>query len=110
MDYEFSDYNYRGYDIGNFFNEYASDYSGKFCILEERELSSETKNNIIKIYYDIVQKDMKFEEAEKEVKVGRILSHLFWFFIGLKQINDLPDLDMVSYVHIRHSYFFKFLK
>ena len=56
----------------------------------------------------MIQAEVSEEEAEYEVEVGRLLSHLFWFFIGLKQINDLPDLDMIGYIRIRHEQFFKF--
>ena len=76
--------------------------------MEERELSSNIKKSIIREYYGTIKAEVSEEEAEYEVQVGRMLSHLFWFFIGLKQINDLPDLDMIGYIRIRHEQFFKF--
>jgi hypothetical protein len=42
------------------------------------------------------------------VKVGRLLSHLFWLFVGLKQIDDPNiDLNMTYYVRRRFEEFMK---
>ena len=61
----------------------------------------ETKQSKISSYY----------EREKSVKIGRLLSHLYWMFIGLKQIDDPNiDLDMVYYVKRRYEEFFKLFK
>ena len=65
---------------------------------------------MIETYYFNIHCDISLEEAVHEVEIGRMLGHLFWFFIGLKQINDLEELDMIGYVHIRHEEFFKFYK
>jgi hypothetical protein len=45
-----------------------------------------------------------YPERERSVKIGRLLSHLYWLFVGLKQIDDPNiDLDMVYYVKRRYE-------
>lgn len=42
--------------------------------------------------------------AHKEVLIGRMISHLFWFFIGVKQIkDDKIEFDMKYYIKRRHQ-------
>jgi hypothetical protein len=44
----------------------------------------------------------------RAVKIGRLLSHLFWLFVGLKQIDDPNiDLNMTYYVRRRYEEFMK---
>lgn len=111
LDYEFFAYSYRGYDLGNFFNECATNYI-TFEINEELELEGSLKKELVKTYYDIIcEEEYDLEEALVEVTKGRMLSHLFWFFIGVKQIRDPKiSLDMKYYVKRRYEEFFKLLK
>lgn len=107
MDYEFFCPNYRGFELGNFFNECATDYE-KFEIKPELELEEKTRNLLIDKYYKDIGANISQEDARREVEVGRLLSHLFWLFIGVKQVRD-PKLkiDMQYYIKRRYEEFSK---
>ena len=51
------------------------------------------QRELTELYYKELGGDVGLEEAEREVQVGRMLSHLFWLFIGVKQIKD-PQLKI----------------
>lgn len=52
LDFEFANYNYAGYDLGNFLNEWATQYEGSFEIREDLEMDKELQDNLIKVYFD----------------------------------------------------------
>ena len=47
LDFEFSQFNYIGFDLGNFLNEWATQYSPTFDIREDLELGEELKEKVI---------------------------------------------------------------
>ena len=49
---------------------------------------------------------------EKYLKVGRMLSHLYWLFVGLRQIEDemVGDMNMVYYVKRRYEEFMRIIE
>lgn len=66
--------------------------------------------NITNRYFDLLEMNKKSSEEERmrQVKIGRLLSHLFWLFVGLKQIDDPNiDLNMTYYVRRRYEEFMK---
>ncbi len=65
---------------------------------------------MINLYFDMLEGEQKtsFEERWRNVRIGRMLSHLFWLFVGLKQIDDPNiDLNMTYYVRRRYEEFMK---
>lgn len=125
LDFEFANLNYMGYDIGNLLNEIATDYGGaygvdqlgkqhKFEIRKDWEVEEGTVKEITNLYFDMVEgndKKSTWEERCRMVKVGRLLSHVFWLFVGLKQIDDPNiDLNMTYYVRRRYQEFMNLYK
>lgn len=54
---------------------------------------------------------MSLDDAKQEVEVGRLLSHLFWLFIGVKQVRDPKiTIDMQYYIRRRFEEFMKIYK
>ena len=66
---------------------------------------------LIKRYYDEITlgcEPVSLEEAQREVRAGRMLSHLIWFFVGVKQVKDPKiTLDMQHYIKRRYEEFMK---
>jgi len=58
---------------------------------------------LISKYYDAIGSGLSLEEAGKEVEVGRLLSHMFWLFIGVKQVKD-PKITIDMQYYIRRRY------
>lgn len=73
-----------------------------------------TVKEITNLYFDMVEgndKKSTWEERCRMVKVGRLLSHVFWLFVGLKQIDDPNiDLNMTYYVRRRYEEFMNLYK
>ena len=116
IDYEFSQFNYLGYDLGNFFNEWATHYGEHtFLIDEQAELPLPLKNQMIRTYFNGLKEGYPIKgqlaDWQRYVKLGRVLSHLMWMIVGLKQINDKRiGFNMVDYISQREINFHKQLE
>ena len=67
---------------------------------------------MIKSYFNSLKLGFVFstkqEDLKRYVQIGRVLSHLIWQIIGLRQINDKRiAIDMVYYVQRRGEEFAK---
>jgi hypothetical protein len=64
---------------------------------------------MIELYFRTLMGSYEFKGCEYwrwYTQVGRMLSHLFWMIIGLKQINDVRiEFDTVEYVRRRQLEF-----
>jgi len=114
IDFEFSSYNYRGFDIANHFNEWMYDYRRKDypfyyrntdkypTIAEQRKWIQTYIKTIVEqktallenncIDADLQQfkesKQYSVEEILKEVQVFNLSSHLLWTLWSLKQAQN----------------------
>ncbi|KAL1920604.1 uncharacterized protein VTP21DRAFT_981 [Calcarisporiella thermophila] len=104
IDMEYASYSFRGFDIGNHFNEYAGfdcDYS--------RYPSKETQllwlSQYLSAYHPDQAVDMKeLEELYAEVDAFSLASHLYWCLWALAQakISDI-DFDYLGYAVLRFN-------
>lgn len=103
IDYEYASYNYRGYDIGNHFAEYAGfecDYS-----------LYPNMNEQYHFFRHYLQPDRPQEVSENdlktlyvEVNTYALASHLFWSLWGLIQAKMSPiDFDYLGYFFLRYN-------
>jgi len=112
LDFEFANFNYVGYDLGNFLNEWATEYGSSFEIREDLEMEEGLKEGLIISYSKGLRASLEQEFSLKQwryyVQLGRVLSHLFWMIIGLKQINDgRIGFSMVYYIRRRQQEFLR---
>ncbi|KAL5098572.1 hypothetical protein RYX36_002899 [Vicia faba] len=103
IDYEYASYNYRGYDIGNHFAEYAGfecDYS-----------LYPNMNEQYHFFRHYLQPDRPQEVSENDLKTlyveantYALASHLFWSLWGLIQAKMSPiDFDYLGYFFERYN-------
>lgn len=112
LDFEFANFNYVGYDLGNFLNEWATEYGSSFEIREDLEMEEGLKDSLIRAYFEGLGASIIGESTLKQwryfVQLGRVLSHLFWMIIGLKQIDDARiGFSMVYYIRRRQQEFLR---
>jgi thiamine kinase-like enzyme len=107
LDFELSQFNYIGYDIGNFLNEWSTKTSQtSFDIRDEWEMNDTLKEKVISSYFGSLKRSYCFKNTKKDhhiyIELGRVLSHLFWITIGLRQINDKRiNYNMVAAIQKR---------
>jgi ethanolamine kinase len=96
IDFEYSAYNYRGFDIANMFCEYSG-YDCNWSLLpteQERKL-------FYKFYLNTNDKN-RINNLDKEVLFFIPISHLFWSLWGLLQHKySNIDYDYLQYTHKR---------
>jgi len=93
IDYEYGAQNFRGFDIGNHFCEYA----GFECEFEEFYPSKETQMRFLRAYMTAVKSgteptELELEQLFLEVNVFALTSHFFWGLWALIQAN-LSDIQ-----------------
>ncbi|MBA0681117.1 hypothetical protein Goari_012774 [Gossypium aridum] len=103
IDFEYGSYNYRGYDIGNHFNEYAG-YECDYSLYP----SKEEQYHFLRHYlqpekpYEVSEKDL--EDLYVEANTFRLASHLIWALWGLIQARMSPiDFDYLGYFFWRYN-------
>ncbi|KAF3453676.1 hypothetical protein FNV43_RR04117 [Rhamnella rubrinervis] len=103
IDFEYACYNYRGFDIGNHFNEYA----GFDCDISLYP----NKNEQYNFFRHYLQPDNPLEVSEKdlealyvETSTFMLASHLLWSLWGLIQAQTSPiDFDYLGYFFLRYN-------
>ncbi|OMP09136.1 hypothetical protein COLO4_05782 [Corchorus olitorius] len=103
IDFEYGSYNYRGFDIGNHFNEYAGydcDYS--LCPSKEEQYHFFRHYLQPEKPYEVPEKDL--EALYVETNTFMLASHLYWALWALIQARMSPiDFDYVSYFFLRYN-------
>ncbi|XP_022143237.1 probable ethanolamine kinase [Momordica charantia] len=103
IDFEYGSYNYRGYDIGNHFNEYAGyncDYSQYPSKMEQyhffRHYLQPEKPD------EVSEKDL--ETLYVESNTFMLASHLYWALWALIQARMSPiTFDYIGYFFLRYG-------
>ncbi|KAK7354279.1 hypothetical protein VNO80_19738 [Phaseolus coccineus] len=103
IDYEYASYNYRGYDIGNHFAEYA----GFDCDFDLYPNINE-QYHFLRHYlqperpYEVSEKDL--EALYVEANTFSLASHIFWALWGLIQAKMSPiEFDYLRYFFLRYK-------
>lgn len=114
IDYEFSSYNYRAFDLANHFLEWTFDYTNGsypfyFCTKEQfptTEQSQEFLSTYLKKLYELDCKDVAvsktdIEALEKEVKVFVMVSHLYWSLWSISNAHQNIEFGYWDYAASR---------
>ncbi|XP_022930173.1 probable ethanolamine kinase isoform X1 [Cucurbita moschata] len=103
IDFEYGSYNYRGFDIGNHFNEYAG-YDCDFSCYP----SKEEQYHFFRHYLqpeepdEVSQEDL--EALYVESNTFMLASHLYWALWALIQARMSPiDFDYLRYFFLRYN-------
>ncbi|XP_034223140.1 probable ethanolamine kinase isoform X2 [Prunus dulcis] len=105
IDFEYGSYNYRGFDIGNHFNEYAG-YECDFTLCPNKD----EQYHFLRHY---LQPDNPHEVSEKDLEAlyveentYTLASHLYWALWGLIQAKFSPiNFDYLGYFFLRYNEF-----
>ncbi|OAY47065.1 probable ethanolamine kinase [Manihot esculenta] len=103
IDFEYGSYSYRGYDIGNHFNEYAG-YDCDYSLYP-------SKDEQYHFFRHYLQPDKPHEVSDKDLEALHIetntftlASHLFWALWALIQAKMSPiDFDYLCYFFMRYN-------
>ncbi|KAI9591562.1 choline/ethanolamine kinase [Syncephalis fuscata] len=106
IDYEYGSYNYRGFDIGNHFNEFAG-----FECAYERYPSKEIQLDWLRQYLtksgDSVT-DESLHVLYREVNQFALASHFYWGLWALVQAElSNIDFDYISYAVLRFNEYYR---
>ncbi|KAL4304130.1 hypothetical protein GQ457_10G003250 [Hibiscus cannabinus] len=103
IDFEYGSYNYRGFDIGNHFNEYAG-YDCDYSLYPSKDeqyhffrhyLQPEKPN-------EVSEKDL--EALYVETNTFMLASHIYWALWALIQARMSPiDFDYIDYFFLRYN-------
>ncbi|GAB4832875.1 hypothetical protein Ancab_006892 [Ancistrocladus abbreviatus] len=103
IDFEYGSYNYRGFDIGNHFNEYAG-YDCDYSLYP----SKDEQYHFFRHYLcpDAPHKvsDCDLEALYVETNTYMLASHLYWALWALIQAKVSPiDFDYLGYFFLRYE-------
>ncbi|XVE71431.1 hypothetical protein DITRI_Ditri10aG0149500 [Diplodiscus trichospermus] len=103
IDFEYGSYNYRGYDIGNHFNEYAG-LDCDFSLYPSKDEQYHFFRHYLKPEkpYEVSEKDL--EALYVESNTFMLASHLYWALWGLIQARMSPiNFDYLGYFFSRYN-------
>ncbi|OMO61407.1 hypothetical protein CCACVL1_23532 [Corchorus capsularis] len=103
IDFEYGSYNYRGFDIGNHFNEYAG-YDCDYSLYPSKDEQYHFFRHYLQPEkpYEVSEKDL--EALYVETSTFMLASHLYWALWALIQARMSPiDFDYVSYFFLRYN-------
>jgi ethanolamine kinase len=103
IDFEYGSYNYRGFDIGNHFNEYAG-YDCDYSLYP----SKEEQYHFIKHYLQPDKPDeVSIAEVESvfvETDAYKLASHLYWAIWAIIQARMSPiEFEYLGYFFLRYN-------
>jgi len=100
IDFEYANYNYRGYDLGNHFSEWVMDYSRpdypKFYLHPENYPNASQRDLFIRSYItrskELKGQSLTIEESEiaqlqKEIDFFLLLPHFAWSLWAIIQLH-----------------------
>ena len=97
IDFEYSAHGPRGFDLANFFCEFAG-FECDYSLLPDKE----TRETFYDVYITPEQASCSVEQLEKEVEVFYIATHLFWGIWSVLQSKFSPiEFDFLDYARMR---------
>lgn len=105
IDFEYGSYSYRGFDIGNHFNEYAG-YDCDYSLYPNRDEQYHFFKHYLKPDkpQEVSEKDL--EELYIETNCYMLASHMYWALWALIQAKMSPiDFDYLGYFFLRYDEF-----
>ncbi|KAH7848803.1 hypothetical protein Vadar_008242 [Vaccinium darrowii] len=103
IDFEYGSYNYRGFDIGNHFNEYAG-YDCDYSLYPTKDEQYHFLRHYLEPENPDEVSDEDLEALYIETNTYMLASHLYWALWALIQAKMSPiDFDYLSYFFLRYD-------
>ncbi|KAJ7956668.1 Choline/Ethanolamine kinase [Quillaja saponaria] len=103
IDFEYGSYNYRGYDIGNHFAEYAG-YDCDYSLLPNKDEQYHFFRHYLQPGRPHEVPDRDLEKLYLEANMYVLAAHLYWAFWALIQAKMSPiDFDYLGYFFMRYN-------
>lgn len=103
IDFEYGSYNYKGFDIGNHFNEYAG-YDCDYSLYPSRDEQYHFFRHYLEPEKPLEVSDKDLEALYVETNTYRLASHLYWALWALIQAKMSPiDFDYLGYFFLRYN-------
>lgn len=109
IDYEYADYNYAAFDIGNHFTEFPGIDLADFALYPNREFQLKWLKVYLQAYSgkDEVS-EMEVERLFVQVNQFALASHFLWLVWGLIQTEySTIDFDFLMFAYRRHKEYAK---
>ncbi|KAK1400012.1 putative ethanolamine kinase [Heracleum sosnowskyi] len=105
IDFEYGSYSYRGFDIGNHFNEYAG-YDCDYSLYPNKDEQYHFFRHYLKPDKPQEVPDKDLEELYIETNCYMLASHMYWALWALIQAKMSPiDFDYLGYFFLRYEEF-----
>ncbi|KAK4604362.1 hypothetical protein RGQ29_012747 [Quercus rubra] len=103
IDFEYGSYNYRGFDIGNHFNEYAG-YDCDYSLYPSKDEQYHFFRHYLQPDNPLEVPDKDLEALYVESNTYMLASHLYWALWGIIQEKMSPiDFDYLGYFFLRYN-------
>ncbi|KAB1209064.1 putative ethanolamine kinase [Morella rubra] len=103
IDFEYGSYNYRGFDIGNHFNEYAG-YDCDYSLYPHKDEQYHFFRHYLQPEKPHEVSDEDLEALYVESNTYMLASHLYWALWALIQAKMSPiDFDYLGYFFLRYN-------
>ncbi|KAA8535080.1 hypothetical protein F0562_030083 [Nyssa sinensis] len=103
IDFEYGSYNYRGFDIGNHFNEYAG-YDCDYSLYPNKDEQYHFYRHYLEPEKPHEVSDKDLEALYMETNTYMLASHLYWALWALIQAKMSPiDFDYLGYFFLRYN-------
>ncbi|KAL3643188.1 hypothetical protein CASFOL_014003 [Castilleja foliolosa] len=103
IDFEYGSYNYRGFDIGNHFNEYAG-YDCDYSLFPSKDEQYYFFRHYLRSDRPHEVSDEDLEAIYAETNAYMLASHLYWALWALIQAKMSPiDFDYLAYFFLRYN-------
>ncbi|KAL0013815.1 hypothetical protein SO802_000884 [Lithocarpus litseifolius] len=103
IDFEYGSYNYRGFDIGNHFNEYAG-YDCDYSLYPNKDEQYHFFRHYLQPDNPLEVPDKDIEALYVESNTYMLASHLYWALWGIIQAKMSPiDFDYLNYFFLRYN-------
>ncbi|GLT26154.1 hypothetical protein SLA2020_012390 [Shorea laevis] len=103
IDFEYGSYNYRGFDIGNHFNEYAG-FECDYSLYPNKDEQDHFFRHYLQPHkpHEVSENDL--EALYVEANTFMLAGHLYWALWALIQAKMSPiDFDYISYFFLRYN-------
>ncbi|XP_008409032.1 ethanolamine kinase 1 isoform X1 [Poecilia reticulata] len=113
IDYEYADYNYQAFDIGNHFNEFAGVTDVDYSLYPSRELQRDWLTAYLESYKrstgrNVTVTDEEVTKLYVQVCKFSLASNFFWGLWAILQSRySSIDFDFQRYAKARLSYYFE---
>lgn len=103
IDFEYGSYNYRGFDIGNHFNEYAG-YDCDYSLYPNKEEQYHFYRHYLQPDKPDEVPDKDLEALHVEANTYMLAAHIFWALWALIQAKMSPiNFDYLGYFFLRYN-------